>query len=335
MAKKTKKRHVGRFIVELILLIILALVLLVFWRVSRMDRVKLTDILKNEGVTSGTGYQNFVIYGVDSREGKLTKDAHSDAIIICSLNKATNDIRLVSVYRDTYLDNTNGEYRKATECYFFGGPERSINMLNKNLDLDIEDYVTVDFKAVIDAVDLIGGVDIDVTEDELPYINGYQTENSAVTGAEITPVESAGYQHLNGIQALAYCRIRYTAGYDFKRTERQRAVLGQIFEKAKAMGVTTLLQIVDKILPEVSTSFSNTELIALASGITSYTFGETTGFPFEQVAANIAAGDCVVPVNLAQNVKELHSFLFDDEDYTPSQTVQEISNEIINATGIQ
>jgi len=332
--QKQKKRHTGRVIIELVLLLVLAVGLFGFWRLSRMDRVKLTDILKNDGVTTASGYMNFVVYGVDSREGNLTKDAHSDTIIICSLNQSTNEIKMVSVYRDTYLDNTNGEYRKATECYFFGGPERSINMLNKNLDLDIEDYVSVDFNAVIDAVDLIGGVDIEVTEEELPYINGYQEENSAVTGAEITPVESAGYQHLNGIQALAYCRIRYTAGYDYKRTERQRAVLTQIFEKAKAMGVTTLLQLVDQLLPEISTSFSNTELISLASGISNYTLGENTGFPFELQAANISAGDCVIPVNLAQNVSELHAFLFGTENYTPSQTVQEISAQIIADTGI-
>lgn len=333
-AGQRKKGKAG-FAVKLILLVLAAGVLFLFWRFSRMDRTHLTDILKNAGVASQTGYQNFAIYGVDSREGQLTKDAHSDTIIICSLNKKTKEIKMVSVYRDTYLDNTNGEYRKAAECYFFGGPGRSINMLNKNLDLDIEDYVTVGFDAVIKAVDLIGGVDIEVTEEELPYINGYQTENSQVTGAQITPVNSAGFQTLNGIQALAYCRIRYTAGSDYKRTERQRDVLSQIFSKAQQQGVTKLAQVIDSMLPEISTSFSNAELLSLASGISGYTLSESTGFPFELQAANISAGDCVVPVNLAQNVSQLHAYLFGDEGYTPSQTVQDISNQIINTTGIQ
>ena len=332
--KGRKKKSKAGFIAKLVLLAAAALALFLFWRFSRMDRVHLTDITTNTGVTQTSGYQDFVIYGVDSREGKLTEEAHSDTIIICSINKSTSEIKMVSVYRDTYLDNTNGEYRKATECYYFGGPQRSINMLNKNLDLAIEDYVTVDFNAVIDAVDLIGGVDIDVTEEELPYINGYQDENSLVTGAEITPVESAGYQHLNGIQALAYCRIRYTAGSDYKRTERQRAVLTQIFEKAKQQGVTVLAQLIDQLLPEISTSFSNTELLSLASGISSYTLGESTGFPFDLQAANISAGDCVVPVNLANNVVQLHAFLYGDTGYTVSDTVQEISDTIASTTGI-
>ena len=334
VAVKGKKRSKTGFIVKLILLLIAAVVLLAVWRFSRLRRVSLTDIVTNAGVTSPSGYREFVIYGVDSREGNLTKEAHSDTIIICSMNERTKEIRLVSVYRDTYLDNTNGEYRKATECYYFGGPSRSVNMLNKNLDLNLHDYVTVDFNAVVKAVDLIGGVDVEVTEDELPYINGYQTENAQVTGAQITPVESAGYQHLNGIQALAYCRIRYTAGSDYRRTERQRAVLSQIFAQAKSQGPMKLAQLLDTMLPYIATSFSSADLLSLATSFTQGTLIDTTGFPFELQAANISAGDCVVPVNLAQNVSELHAYLYQKNGYTPSQTVQDISNEIANTTGI-
>lgn len=332
--RKSKKSGKSRFIVRLVLLIILSVVLFGVYRFSRLDRVHLGNILKNEGIQSQKGYQNFVIYGVDSREGQLTKDSHSDTIVICSINKSTKDVKMVSVYRDTYLDNTNGEFRKATECYFFGGPERSINMLNKNLDLDISDYVAVNFNAVVKAVDLIGGVDINVTEDELPYINGYQTENAQVTGAQITPVTSAGYQHLNGIQALAYCRIRYTSGDDYKRTERQRNVLTQIFEIAKKEGTTKMLQVADAMLPYISTSFSNTEIMGLVSEMSGLTLGDSTGFPFEQQPADTPAGDCVVPVNLTANVKELHAFLFGQNDYTPTSTVQSISQQIVTNTGI-
>ena len=329
---RTKKKK--GFLWKNILLIFAAAALFCIWRFSRMDRVHLSGIVSNEGVSADSNYQTFVLYGVDSREGKLTEEAHSDTIILCCVNKKAKSIRMVSVYRDTYLDNTNGEYRKATECYYFGGPSRSINMLNKNLDLDIKDYITVDFKALIKAVDLVGGVYIDVTEEELPYINGYQTENSQVTGVEISPVESAGYQLLNGIQALAYCRIRYTAGSDYKRTERQRAVLTQIFDSAKNQGVPKLLQIADTLLQDVSTSFSSAELISLATTAAGCSLGETTGFPFDLQAANIAAGDCVVPVNLANNVSRLHAFLYGTEGYTPSSTVQQISDEIAYTTGI-
>ena len=139
-------------------------------------------------------------------------EAHSDSIIVASINNKTKDVKLVSVYRDTYLDNTNGEYRKATECYYFGGPERSINMLNKNLDLNITDFITIDFNGLADVIELMGGIEIDVQEDEIKWINGYQEEGSQVTGREIVPVTQPGLQTLNGLQAMSYCRIRYTEG---------------------------------------------------------------------------------------------------------------------------
>ena len=333
-AYERTERSKASFIWKIILLIIAAGVLLVFWRLSRMEHMSLSGLLKNEGVTGHDGVQDFVIYGVDSREGRLTEEAHSDTIILCSMNRKAGTVKLVSVYRDTYLDNTNGEYRKATECYYFGGPQRSVSMLNKNLDLDLKDYLTVDFRAVVKAVDLIGGVEVEVTEDELPYINGYQTENAEVTGAEITPVTQAGYQLLNGIQALAYCRIRYTEGSDYRRTERQRAVLEQVFARAKSQGPVKLAQLVDTMLPDISTSFSSPQLIGLATSLQDCSISETTGFPFDLQAANISAGDCVVPVNLAQNVSQLHAFLYGEQGYEPSQTVQQISDQIAAATGI-
>lgn len=210
-----------------------------------------------------------------------------------------------------------------------------MNMLNKNLDLNITDFVTVDFNVVADVIDLLGGIEIDVQEDEIQWINGYQEEGSQVTGKDIVPVEYAGTQTLNGLQALSYCRIRYTTGSDFKRTERQRTVLEKMMEKAKGMDLLTLNSIIDQVFPNILTSMSNAELIGLAKDVASYNLVDTTGFPFELQAANISAGDCVVPVNLSQNVLELHQWLFGSDGYTPSATVQEISNTIINNTGIQ
>lgn len=336
MKKTKKKKRKVLFVVELVVLLILAIGVFAFTRLSRMEHVSLGDILTNAGITSQSGYQNIALYGVDSREGNLTKDAHSDTIIICSINKSTKEIKMVSVYRDTYLDNTNGEYRKATECYYFGGPERSINMLNKNLDLDIQDYVAVNFQALVEAIDLVGGIDIELTDEEVYWLNGYLVETSQVVGvSDYEEVPGSGLQHLNGLQAVAYCRIRYTDGYDFKRTERQRTVLTKVFEKAQSQGITTLLSMVDTMLPSISTSMSTAEIISLVSGIGSYSLGETAGFPFDQYATQVDGSDVVVPVNLANNVTQLHQFLFGTENYQPSATVQEISNYIINYTGIQ
>lgn len=323
-----------KFVVAVIILLILGVGIFAAAQLGRMDRVKLGDILVNSGIGKA-GYRNLALFGVDSREGQLESGTNSDTIMVASINEKTGDVKLVSVYRDTYLDHTNGTYGKATECFAGGGAERAVNMLNKNLDLDIKDFVTIDFSGVIEAVDLLGGIDLDITEEERGWLNGYLVETSQVTGVSYDEVAYAGPQTVTGIQAMAYCRIRYTEGWDFKRTERQRTVLEQIFKKAQAKGVAGLLPMVNSMMDYISTSLSNTELIALATGISKYNIADTMGFPFEQQAADIAAGDCVIPVNLAANVSELHERLFGDNGYTPSETVQEISNQIINATGIQ
>lgn len=331
--QKKKKRRKLIFALEVLVLLIIAGGLFAAVQLNRMEHVNLSDILVNSGI-SKSGYRNIALFGVDSREGDLESGTNSDTIIVCSINNKTGNIKLASVYRDTYLDNTNGEYRKATECYAGGGAERAINMLNKNLDLDITDFVTVDFKAIVKMVDLIGGIELDVTEEELQWLNGYCVENQQVVGGEYTPLTSAGYQHLTGIQALAYCRIRYTEGWDYKRTERQREVLGKIFAKAQSQGVTSLISIATGMMDNIATSLNTAEIISLVSGISKYTIEETYGFPYEKSTTVISAGDVVVPVNLAANVKQLHLDLFGDTDYTPSATVQEISNKIVSDTGI-
>ncbi|MCD7735949.1 MAG: LCP family protein [Lachnospiraceae bacterium] len=333
MKKKKKKRRKILWVLSVLVLLIAIVAFAGLGILSRMDRESLSDILINSGVTA-SGYRNIAIFGVDSREGELESGTRSDTIIIASVNQKSGDIKLVSVYRDTYLDNTDGSYRKATEAYAYGGASLAVNMLNKNLDLDIEDYVTVDFEAVIEVVDELGGVEITLTDEEVTWLNAYLIETSEVTGRSYTEVTSSGTQTLTGIQAMAYCRIRYTTGWDYKRTERQRDVLTQILSKAQQQGVSGLLAVVNNMIPYISTSLSNTELLSLATGISKYEIVDSQGFPFESTTANLSAGDCVVPQNLAANVTELHELLFDETDYTPSSTVQEISDTIISATGI-
>ena len=332
---RRKKHRVWLYILLIILLLICGGAAFVLFELGRIEHVSLGDLSFNTGVGTAGGYRNVVLYGVDSREGALTESCHSDTIIICSLNEKTREVKLVSVYRDTYLDNTNGEYRKATECYFFGGPQRSVNMLNRNLDLNITDYVAVNFNVVVEAVDLLGGIDLEITEEEMGYINGYCVENSQVTGVSYTPLDTWGNVHLDGIQTLAYCRIRYTEGWDYKRTERQRTVLNLLFQKAKQQKTSGILAMVNLLLPEISTSLGTTEILSLASAAGSYSLTDQTGFPFDKTALTLSsAGDCVIPVNLAANVTQLHAFLYNEDNYIPSDTVQAISAQITADTGV-
>ena len=346
--KKKTARRIVFFVLELILLLIMAGALYIAAQYSKVEKVEIKKDEIKEQIQAQLpdhveetlkGYWNIALYGVDSREGS-TEMSLSDTIMIASVNRDTKDVKLVSVYRDTYLDNTNGDYRKATECYMLGGAERSINMLNKNLDLDITNFVTVNMNVLAEVVDSIGGIEIDVRSDEIDYLNGYQNEGSEITGKEIIPVTSAGLQTLNGLQALSYCRIRYTnavdsehEGLDYERTLRQRVVLEKILEKVQQMDILSLTNLITTLLPYVSTNLTETEILSLAKDISSYHLVGTKGFPFEKIAIQLDGNDIVTPINLAQNVSELHEYLFDVTDYTPSDTVQEISNYITSVTG--
>ena len=348
--KKKKKRRKILFVFELLLLLVLAVGLYAAATLSRVQRVKIKDSeiqkkveeqLPEYTAKALKGYWNIALYGVDSREGLDV--GQSDTIMVCSFNKDTKEVKLASVYRDTYLETGDGSYnfRKATDVYGIYGVERSISMLNENLDLDISDFVTVNMNVVAEVVNDIGGVDIEVREDEINFLNGYQNEGSEITGLDIVPVTSAGMQTLNGLQALSYCRIRYTdaidsehEGLDYERTYRQRKVLEQILAKVKTMDVLTINNIINDVMSDVSTSLSTTEILSLAKDIASYNLSDTTGFPFDKQTADVDAGDCVIPVNLAQNVKQLHEFLFSNEEYEPSDVVQGISDEIAYRTGI-
>jgi anionic cell wall polymer biosynthesis LytR-Cps2A-Psr (LCP) family protein len=209
-------------------------------------------------------------------------------------------------------------------------------MLNKNLDLNITDYVTVDFNAVVECVDLLGGVVIpEVSDEEAVLMYGYMDEINKLTKHSSKYLSSGGTNVLmDGVQACAYARIRYTAGDDYRRTERQRTVLAAMVEKAQKSDIKTINSLINEVFGDIQTSFSNTDLISLATQIFNYSLGETTGFPFEKTSVKLGSkGSVVVPCDLESNVIQLHQFLYDDEDYEPSTTVKNNSAQIINDTG--
>ena len=186
-------------------------------------------------------------------------------------------------------------------------------------------------------IDALGGIDINVEEAEngidiIPYLNNYVVEVIKNTGVDSAPFTQLGQQHLNGVQATAYARLRYGGGDDYKRTERQREVLEQIAIKAQKAKLSTINKIIDKVFDNVKTNFTLTETIAYAKDVKSYKFGETQGFPYESTTANLDVGDSVVATDLASDVTKLHQFLFGENDYTPSSTVQSISEDIANST---
>lgn len=292
---------------------------------TELDTDKLNIAQIDEEVE--TGYLNVALFGLDSREGDLGKGNRSDTIMIASLNKETKEVKLVSIYRDTLLELDDGSYNKANSAYSFGGPEGAISMINRNLDMNIEKYVAVNFNALVDVIDALGGLDLELTADEVVHMNNYCVETSKVTGASYTKIEPevAGTYHLNGVQAVSYSRIRYTAGGDFERASRQRLVLSLIAEKAQSMSLSTINKIINSVFPQVSTNFTLTEMIAYAKDFKEYTMGDTMGFPENNTTDMLnVVGSVVLPVSLSESVEEVHQFLFGNDGYQVSSTVTQI-----------
>ena len=286
-----------------------------------------------------SGYWTVAVFGVDSRDGGVGKGANADVQIICNVDMATGDVGLVSVYRDTYLKTGSGtRYAKINEAYAIGGPEQAVAALNSNLDLNIENYVTFNWKAVADTIEMLGGVDIDITDKEFYYMNAYIHETSIKAGINAENpaanyIKGPGPQHLNGVQAVAYARLRYM-DTDFERTRRQREVISQCLDKAKKADLATLTSIIDTVLPQVAFNIDTADIVELAKGISRYNIKESAGFPKDIKDQMMGKkGDCVIPVTLVSNVKWLHGVLYGDEDYQVSSAVQSYSQKISDDSG--
>lgn len=306
---------------------------------GRIDRqeIRADDLIinqevqeKNANIDLGEGYTNIALFGVDSRDGNLGEGNRTDMIIVASLNNETKEIKLVSVYRDTLLNLSEGTYQKCNAAYSYGGPTMAINMLNMNLDLDIEDYVTFDFGAISDVIDLLGGVEITIKEEELEAFNKYVTETARVAGKEANKIDEPGTYLMDGPQATTYARIRSTAGGDFTRTERQRVVIEKAVEKIQKADLLTINNIITEVFPQISTSFTLQEILYYAQAYSQYKLMENTGFPFDQTTDTVSGlGSIVIPQDLTENVSQLHEFLFGDTGYSPSSTVASISSTIL------
>ncbi len=305
------------------------------WNIMHMPNAPKVQMpqLQNTNISIETqekmeGYWTVAVFGVDSREGTLGKGTRSDMQMILNVDLGTGEIRIVSVYRDTYLRIDDKErYDKINEAYFRGGPKQAIEALKDNLDLTIDDYASFSWKAVADAINLLGGIDVDISHEEFRVINGFITETVESTGVGSHHLKKEGPNHLDGVQAVAYARLR-KMDTDFKRTERQREVVDLALKKAREADAATLSKVAAAVFPQISTSVGMKDILPLMKNIKRFHMTETEGFPSKLKDVMIGKRDCVVPVTLESNVIRLHQFLFDDEIYEPSDTVKEISRQI-------
>lgn len=344
--KQRRKRKLILFIIEIIILILVAGALFLF---SKLDKIntKTLDASKvgKSDVSTETqktfeGYTTIACFGLDNREQGVYETGNSDTIMIMNVNNDTKEVSLMSIYRDTYLNvagkGEEEKFRKANSAYAYGGPEQAVTMLNRNLDLDIDNYVAFDFKAVAEAIDILGGVDINVeTEEERKYLNDYVSYTSEYVGGSDAEVEHTGLQTLNGVQAVSYARIRYTKGDDYKRAERQRRVLTEMIKKAKKANLSEVNELINTIFPQISTDLSKKDIISMASVMIKYDMANSGGFPYSRdtFTPSKKLGSVVVACDLESNVIELHKRLFGTEDYQPSETVKEYSEKIVDESG--
>ena len=342
--QKRRKRRKVLLIIEIIILVLLLLVLFAWLKfgtinVRNIGKVKTGNISKKtEKVLSG--YTNFMVYGVDNRTAGNYNGGNTDVQILVSINNDTKKIRMASVYRDLYLDvdPTNGtRLAKSNAAYARGGEKEAMEMINENFDLNVDKFVTVDFAAVVDIIDDVGGIEVDVSDDELAALNSrrYPTipQVARISGKKATYVTKAGPQTLNGVQACAYCRIRHGAGDDWGRARRQRTVMSQLFKKVKGASASQMSKIIDDVFPKISTNFSMTEMLSLASAVKSYSIDKSFGFPFDETNMALNGRDTMIPCTLESNVEKLHQKMFDEANYAPSQTVRAISDQIVQVTG--
>lgn len=301
------------------------------------EKVQVNEV-KEETKEVMQEYTTIALFGLDNRDTGNYERGNSDVIMIMSLNNKTKKFQMVSVYRDTYLNiqTEDEKYRKANAAYASGGAEGAVSMLNKNLDLDIDNYVTFDFETVADAIDVLGGVDVEITSrEELKWLNMYVDHTNDILGTDSEEISGIGVHTLDGVQAVAYGRIRYTAGSDYRRAERHRIVLTELLKKAKEADVRTLSRLVDVVFPEIKTDLTEDQIMDLIPVVLEYDLKDSRGFPFEKNNTTLPnpVGNIDVACDLVTNVKELHEYLYSDTAYEPSDEVIEYSGKIEEDTG--
>ena len=337
--KRTGLKVFGIIVLILVILLIAIIGGTYFYIHDKLSKIQHVDIdisqldISDQVEENLSGYRNIALFGIDSRSiDDYGTGNRSDCIIIASINEKTKEVKLMSVYRDTYVQIEGHGLDKITHAYSYGEAPLAISTLNTNLDLNIKEFVTVNFDAVAEAINELGGVTINVDQSELKYINDYVRGTAQSTGLAGHEVTKTGTQTLDGVQAVAYARIRYTSGGDYKRAERMRTVVEAMFDKLKTKSLGEINAFADSILPKIYTNITAGDIIAMIPDLLNYKITESIGWPYETKGITLDRW-YGVPVTLESNVTKIHQELFGETDYVPTQTVQDISDKIINRTG--
>lgn len=349
-SKHKPLKVIGIILLILVVVIVMLLGAAYFYIKNKLSKMNYQEIDKNEvGINEQTknsmsDYTNIALLGVDSLSDDFSTDFRTDCIMIASINNRTNEVTLWSIYRDTYVQmDLDGKtiLNKINQAYY-DGVQNTLKTINQNLDLNISEYALASFGTVKDAVDELGGIELNITDGELKYINSYIDGVTTVTegrNAKHAHITKTGTQHVDGVEAMAYCRIRYD-GLDYKRTERMRTVLQKIADKLKTKNISEINEFANKMLPEIQTNITQSEITSLIPKLISLNVKDSFGWPYETTGVWFAnypgdKSDFYGPANtLESNVLELHQKVFEQYDYKVPDSIKEISNKIIEKTGV-
>ena len=322
--KITKGKKITLWIIGIILFIILGVASGAYiYANSLLNKMEKVEINKEDvGITDEveeklTKYDdtitNIALFGIDAEEGEAGR---SDSIMIATIDTHNKKLKLTSIMRDSYVNIDGHGLDKINHAYAFGKAQLAIKTLNENFDLNIEDFVAVNFSSLPKIIDKIGGIELDIDSEELEYINSYIRNVNTINKTNSPSIVSAGIQHVDGTQAMAYCRIRYTSGGDYKRTERHREVLSKIFEKILSMSPTTYPSLLNDLLPMVSTNLDGSEIMELGNKILK--IGNTTleqeRFPRDGYCeGQMINGVYYLTFDKETTVNQLHDYIFEDK----------------------
>lgn len=254
---------------------------------------------------------NIALFGIDAPQGQVGR---SDADMILTIDNKHNKIKLTSLMRDSYVNVKGHGMTKLTHAYAYGGPELALNTINTNFDLNIDKFITVNFTSLPNVINKLGGIDMNITKGDLKYINAYIDSINNYDHTNSPHITSTGMQHLDGVQATAYCRIRYDGG-DQRRTERQRRVITAVFDKIKNSPVTDYPGILNQLLPLVTTNISSNEFISLGKDIidTGANKIDELRVPCDKHEnGKLIKGVYYMTFDIPAETKELHKFIFEN-----------------------
>lgn len=328
--KKRKTHRVRNTLIILLCLIITAVAVFYGYAYKTLSGMERTELDENDlGIDTSeySDVKNIALLGIDSRQDN--NSGRSDAIVILTIDKKHKKLKLTSIARDTYVSIDGHSKDKLTHAYAYGKSQLAVKTLNQNFDLEITDYVTINFFGLARVIDYVGGVTVDVDEKEMKELNTVIFPEMRSLGVECPNLTSAGTQRLNGGQAVCYARIRHTDS-DIERGNRQKEVLTAMFASAKKLNPIKLPKVAQMIVSECETSLSENDIMSLGAwAITSSPTFEQLSIPNENIPSSgkIISGVWYYVYDLDTAKKEIRDFIFEENYYSAESVAERAAEE--------